>query len=126
MKPYRGDTGFDRRSSILGKASWRRLQAIAIAVLLLVSSLPGLSSEEEGFLFVKSAVGVIVLGTVFLTTMLVVHSWRWMLFAAVLVAIALIDLGIEHMNDVYGRSTDPEPAELRRPSSDVWQNLPRF
>ena len=100
--------------------------AAGIAVLLVVSSLPRLRSEEEGFLFVKSAVGVIVLGTVLLTTMLVVHSWRWMLFAAVLVAIALIDLGIEHMNDVYGRSTDPEPAELRRPSSDVWQNLPRF
>ena len=36
MKPYRGDTGFVGWSSFLGRASWRRLQAIAIAVLLLL------------------------------------------------------------------------------------------
>ena len=36
MKPYRGDTGFVGWSSFLSRASWRRLQAIAIAVLLLL------------------------------------------------------------------------------------------
>jgi hypothetical protein len=35
MKPYRGVSGFVRWSSFLGRASWCRLQAIAIAVLLL-------------------------------------------------------------------------------------------
>jgi hypothetical protein len=82
--------------------------------------------DEDGFSFVKSAIGVIVLGTVLLTTMLVVHSWRWILFAVVLVAIALVDLGIGYTIDRPGLPTDPEPAELRKPSSDVWQNLPRF
>ena len=36
MKPYRGDSGFVRWLSFLGRASWCRLQAIAIAVLLLL------------------------------------------------------------------------------------------
>jgi MFS family permease len=100
--------------------------AAGIAVLLLVSSLPRLRRDEDGFSFLKSAVGVIVLGTVVLTAMLVVHSWRWILFAAALVAIALIDLSIGYMTDRPALPTDPEPAELRKPSADVWQNLPRF
>ncbi|WP_426526886.1 hypothetical protein [Bradyrhizobium sp. McL0615] len=37
MKPYRGDTGFIGWPSFLGRASWRRLHAMAIAVLLLLS-----------------------------------------------------------------------------------------
>jgi hypothetical protein len=117
-----GTADFLRRnhsaSRILGYAA-------GIAVLLLVSSLPRLRRDEDGFSFVKSAVGVIVLGTVLLATMLVVHSWRWILFAALLVAIALIDLGIGYANDRGWRADDPDPAELRKPSSDVWQNLPR-
>ena len=36
MKPNRGDTGFFVRPSFLSRASWRRLQAIAIAFLLLL------------------------------------------------------------------------------------------
>jgi hypothetical protein len=36
MKPYRADTGFVRWSSYRDQASWRRLQGIAIAVLLLL------------------------------------------------------------------------------------------
>jgi hypothetical protein len=36
MKPNRGDTGFFGRPSFLSRASWRRLQAIAIAFLLLL------------------------------------------------------------------------------------------
>jgi hypothetical protein len=36
MKPYRGDTGFAGRPSFLSRASWRRVQAMAIAVLLLL------------------------------------------------------------------------------------------
>lgn len=36
MKPYRADTGIVRWSSILGPGSWPRLQAIAIAMLLLL------------------------------------------------------------------------------------------
>ena len=36
MEPYRGDTGFVGWPSFLSRASWRRLQAIAIAVLLLL------------------------------------------------------------------------------------------
>jgi MFS-type transporter involved in bile tolerance (Atg22 family) len=99
--------------------------AAGIAVLLLVSSSPRLRRDEDGFSFVKSAAGVIVLVTVLLTTMLVVHSWRWILFAALLLAVVLIDLGIGYMADRAELPTDPEPAELRKPSSDVWQNLPR-
>ena len=37
MKPYRGDTSFAGRSAFSGQASWRRLHAMAIAVLLLLS-----------------------------------------------------------------------------------------
>ncbi len=36
MKPYRSDTGFAGWPSFLHRASWRRLQTIAIAVLLLL------------------------------------------------------------------------------------------
>jgi len=36
MKLHRGDTGFFGRPSFLSRASWRRLQAIAIAFLLLL------------------------------------------------------------------------------------------
>ena len=36
MKPYRGATGFTGRPSFLSRASWRRAQAVAIAVLLLL------------------------------------------------------------------------------------------
>lgn len=36
MKPYRGDTGLAGWASLLSRASWRRLQAIAIAALLLL------------------------------------------------------------------------------------------
>jgi hypothetical protein len=36
MKPYRSDTGFAGWPSLLHRASWRRLQTIAIAVLLLL------------------------------------------------------------------------------------------
>ena len=67
-----------------------------------------------------------VLAGVFLATILVVHSWRWILFAGVLVAVYLLDLGIAHMNDRPELPDDFEPVELRKPSSDVWQNLPRF
>jgi MFS family permease len=97
-----------------------------LAVLLLVASLPHLRRGERGFAFLKSALSVSVLAGVLLATMLVVHSWRWILFAAGLVAVALLGLGIEHMDDGLELSNDPEPAELRKPSSDVWQNLPRF
>jgi hypothetical protein len=100
--------------------------AAGIAILLLVSSLPRLRRDEDGFWFVKSAVAVIVLGAVLLATTLVVHSWRWILFATLLVAIALIDLAIAYANDHPARPDDPDPAELHKPSSDVWQNLPRF
>jgi MFS family permease len=100
--------------------------AAGIAVLLLVVSLPRLRSDERGFAFVKSALGVSVLGGVLLATMLVVHSWRWIVFAAVLVAVNLLDLGIAYVNDNPLRPDDPDPAELHKPSSDVWQNLPRF
>jgi hypothetical protein len=37
MKPYRGDTGFAGWSSLPGQASWRRLYAMAVVVLLLLS-----------------------------------------------------------------------------------------
>jgi hypothetical protein len=37
MKPYRDDTGFIGWSSFLGRVSWRRLHAMAIAVSLLLS-----------------------------------------------------------------------------------------
>jgi hypothetical protein len=37
MKPYRDDTSFAGRSAFTGLASWRRLHAMAIAVLLLLS-----------------------------------------------------------------------------------------
>jgi MFS family permease len=100
--------------------------AAGIAVLLLVASLPRLRDDESRFSFLRSALGVSVLTGVLLATMLVVHSWRWILFAAGLVAIALIDLGIGYMADNPGLPTDPEPAELRKPPTDVWQNLPRF
>ncbi len=36
MKPYRGDIVFAGWSSFPGQASWRRLHAMAIAVLLLL------------------------------------------------------------------------------------------
>ena len=36
MKPYRGAAGFAGRPSPLSRASWRRVQAVAIAVLLLL------------------------------------------------------------------------------------------
>jgi MFS family permease len=100
--------------------------AAGLAVLLLVASLPHLRRGERGFAVLRSALSVSVLAGVLLATMLVVHSWRWILFAAGLVAVALLDLGIEHMDDGLELSNDPEPAELRKPSSDVWQNLPRF
>ena len=100
--------------------------AAGIAVLLLVSSLPRLHRDEDRFWFVKSAIGVIVLGAVLLATMLVVHSWRWILFAVVLVTIVLIDLAIAYANDRPWRPDDPDLAELHKPSPDVWQNLPRF
>jgi hypothetical protein len=38
MKPYRGDTGSVGWLSLLGRASWRRLYAMAIAVSLLLAS----------------------------------------------------------------------------------------
>ena len=50
---------------------------------------------------------VFLLGTVLLTAMLVVHSWRWILFAVVLVAIAL-PVG-----------TSPPPARPRAASGPV-------
>jgi hypothetical protein len=68
-------------------------------------------------------------GAVLLTTVLVVHSWRWILFATFLLAIAFVGFCIEHMddmNDGVGLPGDPEPAKLHKPSADVWQNLPRF
>ena len=120
---FAGTADFLRRhhstSEILGFAA-------GIAVLLLVASLPRLRSDDSGFAFVKSALGVSVLGGVLLATMLVVHSWRWIVFAAVLVAVNLLDLGIAYMNDRPLRPDDPDPAELHKPSADVWQNLPRF
>jgi hypothetical protein len=120
---FAGTVDFLRRhhsaSRILGYAA-------GIAVLLLVVSLPRLRSDERGFAFVKSAVGVSVLSGVLLATMLVVHSWRWIAFAALLVAVNLLDLGIAYAIDRPWRPDDPDLAELHKPSADVWQNLPRF
>ena len=99
--------------------------AAGIAVLLLVASLPRVRGDERGFSFVRSVLGVSILAGVLLATMLVVHSWRWILLAGVLVAVYLLDLGIAYTNDRGWRPDDPEPADLHKPSSDVWQNLPR-
>src|SRR5205823_11266273 len=65
--------------------------AAGIAVLLLVASLPRLRGDERGFSFVRSVLGVSILAGVLLATMLVVHSWRWILLAGVLVAVYLLD-----------------------------------
>ena len=50
MKPYRGDIGYVGWSSFLGRPSWRRLHAIAIAVLLLlpIGASPAQATKNSG------------------------------------------------------------------------------
>jgi MFS family permease len=102
--------------------------AAGVAAVLLVLALPRLRDDEYGGrAFLASTVAVGVLGAVVLVTVLVVHAWRWISFAALVFVICLVSEAIDYARARSAEeSLEQEPPELRKLPSDVWQNLPRF
>ena len=102
--------------------------AAGLAILGIVLALPRLRDEKHGGRsFLVAALSTVVLGAVVLVTLYITHSWAWISLAAVLLAVAFLDLGIDLARErEAGSAPTQEPHELRKPLSDVWQNLPRY